>query len=411
MPRKSSTTSQQPKQDGENGKVNASVGLLSRINGFFRGLHNLEAYVGNRILDHDICPEECPNPPVYRCRESALDELTRIIAEAEKLAEGDACNRDFLRQKLIGTAAYIRALLGEQLAFNDYIQQTMGFTPSRIPDNAIAKLKQKAVTALGALNVKWTLDAREKLFRDHLIDIVFLALDLNKHFGMVTPVVRERLKLSAPINLKFGQRKSDDWWDFWIETIRGQPTTLIINSKKNHNKTHGLRFGAHEIDGHALHLAELINSASIRLVDSPALNITTFSCEAFHMEGLAAALLELGVIPKELDPLTEAAIALYHFNTALEYNLYFDFENDRPPRDIENEIRKQAPFWGKSWTANAQARKRDPMNRTYLACYWPAYELFMNIQSLDKDVKYRLLNQLYTTLLTPSQIGTLIAAA
>ena len=58
---------------------------------------------------------------------------------------------------------------------------------------------------------------------------------------------------------------------------------------------------AHEIAGHAAHVAGMRQAVRDGRLDACALNLTVHSCEAFHMEGLAQVALYALSRPGELD--------------------------------------------------------------------------------------------------------------
>jgi len=90
-----------------------------RIVAVYRGWHSFErAHHGPEIIDFDLT--EMNNAESFESREEILGALTNL---AEQLYTNSHEGK-FLRDKLKGSIAYLRALLGRPIPFDEYIRDT-----------------------------------------------------------------------------------------------------------------------------------------------------------------------------------------------------------------------------------------------------------------------------------------------
>ena len=117
-------------------------------------------------------------------------------------------------------------------------------------------------------------------------------------------------------------------------------------------------------------------------LDPCVLNLTVHGCEAFHMEGLAQAVVTLLGEAEEVPPGVALRDAMSDLHHALVDNAHLDLEAGAPIDEILDATCARSPFLTRtSLAANLRDRGRHPLFRCYQAVYGPSRRLFRRLQS------------------------------
>lgn len=104
----------------------------------YRGWDELEkSKYNNPIIDFDLAPGR--DFPRVSDRREVLQMLESMAAEFENETEKSAV---LVHARLIASATYLRALLGERVSFRDYIKRTLGIEPRFFPEEVIARQRE-----------------------------------------------------------------------------------------------------------------------------------------------------------------------------------------------------------------------------------------------------------------------------
>ena len=94
---------------------------------------------GGLVLDFDMAPRPAGQVEPHASRRAALAALERL---QDRVTISDTLiDRDLVFTKLAGSSAYLRALLGETIGFEEYLQATMGFSPEPLDNDEILALR------------------------------------------------------------------------------------------------------------------------------------------------------------------------------------------------------------------------------------------------------------------------------
>lgn len=389
--------------------------LQSAVSSFLQRWHRLEDSLGARgglVVDFDMAPRALhgragdePYPDRWAAL-VALGDLRAQVAGAEGLA-----NRAFLQAKLAGADAYLRALLGERAPFDDYLAATMGLRPRRADREALATEAEALAGEFASFEVPWASEGRE-VFRARFgrRDLTTLEADLRGAADELVARLRARLPEVPAPEFRVEAAHVDAYWSNWIDGSVEDGVLLQVNT---HPRIEYQRFShqalaAHEISGHACHVAGL-RSSGPEALDPCTLNLAVHSCEAFQMEGLAQAMLQLLVPASELaDELR--LLERYRAYTGTRMNeAQLDLEAGAPIDMVSEGLQRSVPLSKPlGMLSSLRDRSTNPLFRSYIHVYPPSRALFLSALDLEPLQQEAFLRAVVTRLWTPGQLARLL---
>ena len=173
-------------------------------------------------------PERAQRQP-YASRLQALETLAslqaRITAAPEALQ-----NPCFLAAKLRGAEVYMRALMGQRYASEDYLRATMGFQPT-LPSPAEQAAEGEQLKALlEASGIPWSPEGRAPFKeRLHRAQLKGFESDLRREATRLVALLRSRLTLPEP-SYRMEAAHVDAYWSNWIDGSLEAGVLLRVNT-------------------------------------------------------------------------------------------------------------------------------------------------------------------------------------
>lgn len=394
--------------------------LLMSISRFYHRWDALERTLGSdggSVLDFDFCPRahvrNLEGP--FESRLAALrvlEDLRRDLAGAPASA---LANAEMLAARLEGSAAYLRALLGQYYSYAEYVHLTMGHMPVATPPERLETLRNAAVQALARVGIPFEERSKE-LYEQRMVEEnvqVFIA-ELEAEIPARVDAIRRSVGLSAEPYWRLEIQAADAYWANWIHGGLDEGIILKINThpRIRFNRHSGIGFAAHEVGGHALNVLELARSAQNGLLDSPLLCLTVHACEAFQMEGLAQTVLELTTDVSSLPVEVQIEDALRALSGALMNDAQLRLEAGEDVITVYNWLKQQNPLLkDHKVLPELRDRARNPLYRSYIGVYAPSKSFFQRAHALPWDVRMSFLRQVYSALYTPRQLKVLLEQA
>jgi hypothetical protein len=384
---------------------------------FLRRWHSHEATLGPKaglVIDFDMGPHRGEGLAPFADRAEALREGMALQA-----ALGDAAgapNPAFARARVAGHLAYLRGLLGERRPFADMMRAMMGMLPAAAPPDALAAARAALQDELGARGIAWssagmaTFDAQLRRpgmagFGDELRAEARGWLDL----------LRARLPDLPDVHYRIEDAAVDAYWSNWIDGSVEDGVRLRVNThpRISYQTVSPRSLAAHEIAGHAVHVACLRRSQAAGRLPASALSLTVHALEAFQMEGIAQAmghLLAGGEAGLGADLALVERLRAYH---GARVNLaHLQLEDGAPIDAVWAALEADCPLLSPaSARAGLRDRGRDPLFRTYIAVYAPSRALLLRALDLPRPAQDRLLRAVLDELWTPGQLAHLVDGA
>lgn len=386
--------------------------LFQDIGNFFIRWHTLEGTLGNdggSVLDFDFYPRDHAEYQAFSSRFQALTVLESLRERLDAIQHLPGLkNATYLRHKLLGSSTYLRALMGQRFSFHEYLSDTMGIEPEPIALPELQALREQLEHALARFSIPFSENGAARL-REEMLESDHNRFSSELCMGAETWVhrLRSALSLSAAPHFKIEIASVDAYWANWIDGSLADGIRLRINvhPRITYYKGAALGYAVHEIGGHALHVLEMNRGRELDRIDSPIMNLTVHSCEAFQMEGLAQSVLELMADPSELSPELKLDQALRAWHGALLNNAHLSLEGGIAFDKVVNELIQTSPFMQVSRIlSDMRDRMKNPLFRSYIHVYNPSRRLFLTALKLPMSLRIQFLQKMYTMLYTPEQI-------
>jgi hypothetical protein len=391
--------------------------LQAELSTFFQRWHRLEqgkGAAGGLVIDFDMAPRALHAAvEAYPDRWSALADLQALRAAVR--SAGSLWNRGFLVAKLAGAEAYLRALLGERASTEAYLGATMGVVPGR-PDPSAMRAEARALAAAFAeRGVRWSPQGRSDWQAQFgRTDLSSFEADLRGAADRLVARLRSRLADLPEPEFAMKVVETDAYWSNWIDGSVEAGVTLQVNThpRIEYQRHSHLALAAHEIAGHACHVAGLRGAAAAGRLDAAALNLSVHSCEAFQMEGLAQAMLHL-LLPEDEIPADLRLLERYRaFRGARVNAAWLDLEAGAPVDAVCTALERDLPLAGPlGLRSGLRDRSVNPLYRCYIPVYAPSRALFLRALDLPLPARERFLGAVVTGLWTPTQLDQLVVGA
>jgi hypothetical protein len=386
--------------------------LDTSISTFFQRWDALERGLdeGGLVLDFDMAPRLSDPVLPYADRteaRTALDGLLETVVASDELIDPD-----LVYTKLAGSMTYLRALMGERFPFASYLEATMGFAPEPLSDTELEVLRQRVTRGFDAAGIPFAAEGRSALggfygratSDDVARDLPLLA---ERYVRRVRRMLPELPEPEYDIEVV----EADAYWSNWIDGSVERGVLLRINTHEriDYEVRSARALAAHEIAGHAVHVAGMRHAAATGRLDPCALNLTVHSCEAFHMEGLAQVALYAFSEAGELDEWDALRLDNRLYRGAVLNRAQVRMEDGMSLDEAEAEVLAACPL-SRSLPVRSSLRDRarSPLYRAYIHVYPPSLRAFLGFRELDEAARTMFLRQVWSGLYTPARLRVML---
>jgi len=256
--------------------------------GFFYKWNRFEKSNDVDIIDFDLLQQSKNFSGTFSCREEVACELERIIRTYEALPE----KQSTVQAKLEASLYYLRALMGQQISFGEYVANTMGIQPKYIPISALQHQLSLVRQAYKKIGYTWDKKGIAKFEEEHLLSKEEIEMEYATFQKKALPQIIQWLGIDIDINYTITFVDSNEYWMNWIHSDEDGQIHLRCNLNKRHKWFRGVaEFSVlHEICAHAVQISmwkEQLRRGNIH----PFLGLlSVFSAEQFSLEGIAESL-------------------------------------------------------------------------------------------------------------------------
>ncbi|BCJ55073.1 hypothetical protein Asp14428_65480 [Actinoplanes sp. NBRC 14428] len=350
------------------------------------------------VIDFDCHPENTEVEPASS-RIGVFQRLRELQQEATEQQTPEVYRR--LRSDL----AYLRAVLGERLPLNDYVEQTQGCPALGWTDEYLMHRRDLARDGLAQLGVSWgskTMEEMSEVESPLKLDDVPDAV--RQMIADLEPEVRRITGTSAPFELVIENVDLDAYWSYWLDGS-GQHVRMRINLRNAvFTEVSARAFTLHEVFGHALQGASF--SARALEADVPWVRLlSVHASQQVLLEGLAQAL-PLFVIPN--DQRAMARLSFVHYSHLVRADLHRLVNAGCSIEECLARARSLAPYWSDEAIGNILSdRGVNPQLRSYLWAYPAGLDWFMNLSEAGKEHVDDVLRASYRDPLVPEDLSQL----
>lgn len=374
--------------------------LRDEAEAVIRGWHRYEVERGGAaVVDYDCQPPREPQPPA-ESRYAVLARLSSLREAADR--EGDTD----LGESLGAHACYLRALLGERLALDDYVLATQGCHAHGWPLDYLDQVQQRAVERLAQIGIGWNENTEKALEEaEGRMSADAAPEAIEKAAARFEPLVRERCGTDAPYELSIETVDVDQYWSYWLDG-QGSSAHLRLNLRRSSfTAVRARQFALHEILGHALQSA----SCAARCAAEEVPWLRVLAVHAPHqvlLEGLAQAM-PLFITPDDDALVTRAR--LDHYRQLVFAELHRRINDGEPIEECVAFARARIPYLTDRDIGDLLTdRSTDPLLRSYLWAYPAGLDWFVNLADHASSVVIEeVLRAAYRAPLTPRQLSAL----
>jgi hypothetical protein len=348
------------------------------------------------VIDFDFHPPEGEPPaPVDR-----LTTFYRLSDLAEQAGEPPVV------QRINADLAYLRALMGERPALDDYVRATQGCPAAGWPAEYVTAKGERARECVEALGVRWgDTTAADLAGTEGAIDVEAAPEAIRQAADDYESAVRQATGSDAPYELTIEKTSVDAYWAYWLDGA-GQQVRLRLNMRTaTFTKVQARQFALHEVLGHGLQSAGI--AARCATEDVPWVRLSSVhGPQQVLLEGLAQAM------PLFIAPDDEALIArvrVDHYTQLARGELQLLLNAGTPIEECARHARARVPWWSDSQIAGSLAdRSTAPLLRTYMWAYVAGIDWFTNLaDTADETAIRQVLHAAYRAPLTPADLEAL----
>ncbi|MEU4694324.1 hypothetical protein [Actinoplanes sp. NPDC023714] len=369
-----------------------------------RAIRAWDAYERKRgtsaVIDYDCYPHGAAVQPAASRLEvlHALEDLWQRLGDRE-LPE--------LRRRLRSDLTYLRALLGERLPLNDYVEQTQGCSALGWSDDYLMQRRELMRDRLTAIGVGWNAQTATELAQvETPLNVEDVPDVVRQMMTDLEPAVRRITGSTAPFELSIENVHIDAYWSYWLDGA-GQNARMRLNLKNAvFTEVSARAFTLHEIFGHALQGASF--SAQALTEDVPWVRLcSVHAAQQVLMEGLAQAL-PLFVIPD--DQRAMARLSFVHYTQLARADLHRLVNAGASIDDCVTRARFLVPSWTDENIGNILSdRAVNPQLRSYLWAYPAGLDWFTALAESESEVIGSVLQACYRKPLAPEELSQLWA--
>jgi hypothetical protein len=334
----------------------------------------------------------------FENRFAALRELSQLGSRTNK-------QHPALRAQLDAHIVYLRALIGEQLPFDQYISMTQGCPARGWSPDYVEHRAQMAKDALESLGISWDNDTWVNIRSlSEQLPAADVASAIGEYADRYEPTIRRLVNTNAKFNLTIEDVEVDAYWSYWLDGA-GHDARLRINKKKaEFTRVDAYRFALHEVLGHALQYSSLTAQAESKTVEWP--RILAVHCpHQVLFEGLAQV---LPWIACPEDEIVTARTRLDHFTNLVRGQIHTLLNNGVTVADCRDLVQRQVPWWTDEEIAREfYDRSRNPQFRSYLWAYPAGIDWFIRLIEAGGMPLAEVLREAYRRPLTPTELHEL----
>ncbi|MEU8656938.1 hypothetical protein [Actinoplanes philippinensis] len=350
------------------------------------------------VIDYDCYPVDVEIEPATS-RLEVLQQLQRLWKELEDQDEPE------VRRRLQSDITYLRAVLGERLPLNEYVEKTQGCSAAGWSEDYLMHRRDQARARLAEIGVGWHIGTAEEM---SLVETPLKVQDVPDIVrGMVAefePQVRAITGSSAPFEISIENVNIDAYWSYWLDGA-GEKARMRLNLKNAvFTEVSARAFTLHEIFGHALQCASFSERALA--ADVPWVRLSSVhAAQQVLLEGLAQAL-PLFVIPD--DQRAMARLSFVHYTQLVRADLHRLINAGASIDDCVARARTLLPFWTDENIGNILSdRGVNPQLRSYLWAYPAGLDWFVALVESGSSVAGEVLQASYRDPLAPDDLTKL----
>ncbi len=327
----------------------------------------------------------------------------------------DACEECSLAfERVAAHEAYLRALMGQQLPFGDYIRATQGVVPSLFDESYLDVVRADAEQQLVEIGVNPREPVHPQLDElDPPLPLVAAEKSfhtfLDNHLHGLETLINEDLSFDLTII----PVEVDEYWSYWVDGTASRFRLRLNQRKASFSLTECLQFTFHELIAHCGQMHAWSGRISEGALAAYFGITTVHTPEQFMLEGLAQTLPLL--IRSEVltaNPILQARMTLMRYELLIRNNLHYMINRFAPIEECLAYY-EQRSFRRKTLDLlnDLVSRSVDVLYRSYQYVYPVSCEFFWDAaEGLTPDACAQLVRSCFREPHTAEDLRSLVAS-
>ena len=356
------------------------------------------------IIDFNLIQEQDNFPGIFSSREEIKEKLLSLIDEYSKMSDKNA----FISAKLNASLYFLRALMNEQIPFDEYIQNTVGVSPLYIPDEEIQKQLEVTKSLYKELGYEYTREDLDRFTHDNKLSKDEIEKSFVDAKNTFVPKVLDWLGLDLELTYDTQFVDVHDYWMNWTSTDDKGNLLLQFNLNERNTWKRGLpeHLALHEICCHAIQASSWKKEIEAGKL-SPAAGLTTvFTPEMFLFEGIGDTL--SWFYPENLfSTYGKLATNAIHLYWVTWNNAHSMINEGKPMEEVLAYLDTYMPGYETRQTReeNLVKAKENPLHRQYLYVYGiSSYYHLKLAEKLTDEEKKDYVVSIYESPITPTEL-------
>lgn len=374
----------------------------------YRGWDKLEKRNNIDIIDFDLIK------PVEGEEFESRDEVLERLRYLHSGIKPESSQEEFIKAKINASVYFLRALMGEEIPYYEYVENITGVRPQVIPDEVVLRQKQVMEDLLRKTGYRRAEESFEQFSSRIKVSKKEARQQVKMCEDILIPKVLDSLGFTGiefPHKVRFVEKK--DYWMGWTSTTPEGLFLLRYNFHPIHRWHQGdMEFMTlHEVGGHFVQAASLKKGISKGEIN-PIIGITTVQePHVFAGEGTADAISYfLPEVEQELSKYGLLAREQRATRDYLQNNAHIWVNEGWSIDELTAYICDNHPFSTEERTRmNLENWKSNPERRAYQYIYGISLYLHRQFQQrLSQEKQKEYLRYAMTSYETPMQLMSFV---
>lgn len=336
-----------------------------------------------------------------------LQEILNKFIELNNLIKIKNPQDEYIKAKLTASIYCLRSKLGEKINYSEYLQNTIGVTPTCTSELIIKNLSNKIKNKLQQLGIEYPEGHLEKKLAVNKIDNEFIR-KLKKQKIELLQKAETYLNITLAEKVYIRLVDEEKYWHYHIN-IKPNSFELKINtnSERVQHKKGSLEYAIiHELCGHALQLSSWKKQIKTGKISEVCGCIEGYGPEIFMLEGVGESIFYY-IFGDKIKDYLEIELMTDELEYLVQNNAYIMINSDNHLCDVVKYYSDRVILKDKKSIQKTLVEVRDdPFLRAYRYVYGASLIFFKNAaKNLDSTQRKKFFRKLYLTPMTYNQIN------
>ena len=366
------------------------------------GWDELERANGGRpVIDFNV--SGVTSGSEFRDRKEVLDAILELKAALDP--------GSLVSARTVAHETYLRALMGQQFGFADYLAATQGVVPSRFPQDLLHQVRAEAERRLRQVGVDPEGPVDEQMAKlDPPLPQTAIEPTFHELLQEYRSSIEHALGTSLAFDLTIESVDVDEYWSYWVDGAADKFRLRLNRRRASFSWHECLQFTFHELLSHCGQM-DAWRSLIAKGVLAKSLGVTTVhSPEQFMSEGIAQVMPVLLSSPASDNEMLLAQMTVRRFELLVINNVHCMINEGASIEQCHDYYERHSLRHRRRWFLDElSSRSLDPLYRSYQYVYATGAELSWDaVGVLEASDREELIRACFRRPYTPADLQLLV---